>query len=324
VLALAAAVGMSASAQGWKPPRNSFGQPDLVGTWNTGSLTNLERSAQFKDLIVPDEQAEQVARQRYAANQRAQAPTDQSAGAPTDRNSNAGYNRFWLDPGSTLGKVKGAYRSSWIIDPPDGKIPFSAEGRRRAAEGEARLGYTDPESRPLPDRCIASVGRNGPPMMNGLYNNHFQIAQSPTHVLIHAEMMSNARIIALTDRHQPAAVAPLFGDSIGRWEGDTLVVETTNFNDYHRWQDHPAYLSASAKVTERFTRTADDELLYEFTVEDPNFYSQPWKGEMSWRKDGEISYEYACHEGNYALQGILAGARVFDSQGRAHAQGTGE
>jgi hypothetical protein len=324
VLALAAAAGLPADAQAWKPPHNSFGQPDLVGTWNTGSLTNLERSAQFKDLVVPDAQAEQIASQRYAATQRAQARTDQSTGAPTDRNSNAGYNRFWLDPGSTLGKVKGTYRSSWIIDPPDGKIPFSPQGRKLAAEGEARLGYSDPESRPLPDRCIASVGRNGPPMMNGLYNNHFQIAQSPTHVLIHAEMMSNARIIALTDKHQPAAVAPLFGDAIGRWDGDTLVVETTNFNDYHRWQDHPAYLSANAKVTERFTRVAEDELLYEFTVEDPNFYSQPWKGEMSWRKDGETSYEYACHEGNYALQGILAGARVFDAQGRPQVQGAGE
>jgi len=193
-----------------------------------------------------------------------------------------------------------------------------------AAASEARLGYSDPESRPLPDRCMASVGRNGPPMMNGLYNNHFQIAQSPTHVVIHAEMMSNARVVALTDKHQPAAVAPLFGDAIGRWDGNTLVVETTNFNDYHRWQDHPAYLSANARVTERFTRVAEDELLYEFTVDDPTFYSQPWKGEMAWRKDGEISYEYACHEGNYALQGILAGARVFDAQGRAQVQGTGE
>lgn len=317
ILALAAAAGLPAWAQqAWKAPRNSFDQPDLVGTWNSGSLTNLERSAQYKDLIVPDEQAEQAARQRYAANQRAQQPTDPSTGAPADRNSNAGYNRFWLDPGSTLGRVKGTYRSSWIIDPPSGRIPFSAEGRKLADANEARLGYSDPEARPLPDRCIASVGRNGPPMMNGLYNNHFQIAQSPMHVVIHAEMMSNARIIALTDKHQPAAIAPLFGDAIGRWDGDTLIVETTNFNDYHRWQDHPAFLSANAKVVERFTRVAEDELLYEFTVDDPTFYAQPWKGEMTWRRDGEISYEFACHEGNYSMQGILAGGRVLEAQGR--------
>ncbi|MDP3738789.1 MAG: hypothetical protein Q8R02_15450 [Hyphomonadaceae bacterium] len=322
-----ALMAMGAEAQtpsDWKAPRNSFGQPDLQGTWNSGSLTNLERTAQYKDLIVPDAQAEQAARQRYAANQRAQARTDQSAGAPTDRNSNAGYNAFWLDRGSTLGKVKGTYRSSWIVDPPDGRIPFSAEGRKLAAAAEARLGYSDPESRPLPDRCIASVGRNGPPMMNGLYNNHFQIAQSPTHVVIHAEMMSNARIVALTDRRQPSAIAPFFGDSIGRWEGDTLVVETTSFNPYHSWQDHPAFLSDKAKVTERFTRTAADELLYEFTIDDPTFYSQPWKGEMTWVRDGEISYEFACHEGNYAMPGILAGARVFEAQGRPLEQGAGE
>jgi hypothetical protein len=161
-------------------------------------------------------------------------------------------------------------------------------------------------------------------MMNGLYNNHFQIAQSPTHVVIHAEMMSNARIITLTDKHQPAAIRPLFGDAIGHWEGATLVVETTSFNDYHSWQDHPAYLSAKAKVVERFTRVSEDELLYEFTVEDPTFYSQPWKGEVTWRRDGEISYEYACHEGNYAMPGILAGARVLEAQGRPLEQGTGE
>jgi hypothetical protein len=317
LLALAAAAGLPAAAQqAWKAPRNSFGQPDLVGTWNNASLTNLERSAQYRDLVIPDDQAEQVARQRYAANQRAHAPTDQSTGAPTDRNSNAGYNRFWLDPGSTLGKVKGTYRSSWIIDPPSGRIPFSPEGRRLAAENEARLGYSDPESRPLPDRCIASLGRNGPPMMNGLYNNNFQIAQSPTHVLIHAEMMSNARIVTLDGKHQPGAIRPFFGDSIGKWDGDTLVVETTNFNDYHRWQDHPAYLSANAKVTERFTRVAEDELLYEFTVEDPAYYSQPWKGEATWRRNVEISYEYACHEGNYSMAGILAGGRVLEAQGR--------
>jgi hypothetical protein len=317
VLAATLVTGLAGAQQAaWTPPRNSFGQPDIGGTWSNASLTNLERSAQYKELVIPDAQAEQVARQRYAANQRAQAPTDQSTGAPTDRNTDAGYNRFWVDPGSTLGKVKGTYRSSWIIDPPDGKIPFSAEGKKLAAAGEARLSYSDPEARPLPDRCMASIGRNGPPMMNGLYNNHYVITQSPTAVAIHAEMMSNVRIVELTGKHQPAAIRPLFGDAIGRWDGDTLVIETTNFNDYHRWQDHPAFLSANAKVTERFTRVSQDELLYEFTVEDPTFYSQPWKGEMTWSIDGEKSYEYACHEGNYAMAGILAGARVFESHGR--------
>ena len=138
---------------------------------------------------------------------------------------------------------------------------------------------------------MASVGRNGPPMMNGLYNNHFQIAQSPTHVVDPRrddEQCPHHRADATSTSRRRSA--PLFGDAIGRWEGDTLVVETTNFNDYHRWQDHPAYLSAKAKVTERFTRVADDELLYEFTVDDPTFYSQPWKGEvtLAQRRRGQL------------------------------------
>ncbi len=313
---LAAAPAIAQPAEAWTAPRTAIGHPDFQGTWTNSSLTTLERSAQYRDLVVPDGQAEEIQRQRSAANQRAQARTDQSAGAPTDRNTAAGYNRFWTDPGASLGKVKGTYRSSWIIDPPNGRIPFSAEGRKLADAGEARLGYSDPESRPLPDRCMASIGRNGPPMMNGLYNNHYQIAQSPTHVAIHAEMMSNVRIIPLGATHQPAAIQPLFGDAIGKWEGDTLVIETTHFHPYHAWQDHPAYLSATARVTERFTRVAQNELLYEFTVDDPTYYSQPWKGEMTWTLDKERSYEFACHEGNYSMPGILQGARVLEAQGR--------
>jgi hypothetical protein len=313
-----------ALAQQWTPPKTSFGQPDLQGTWTSASLTGLERTAQYKTLIIPDEQAEQVQRQRYAATQRAQAPTDQKTGAPTDRNTANGYNRFWLDPGTTLGRVKGTYRSSWIIDPADGKIPFSPAGKKLAAAGEARLNYDGPETRPLPDRCMASIQRNGPPMINGLYNNHYVITQSPGAVAIHAEMMSNVRIVPLTDHHQPAAIHPLFGDAIGHWEGQTLVVETTNFNPLHAWQDHPAFLSETGKVTERFTRTGEKELLYEFTVEDPTYYSQPWKGELTFWSDGQKSYEYACHEGNYAMAGILRGARVLEAQGRPLEQGTGE
>jgi hypothetical protein len=128
-------------------------------------------------------------------------------------------------------------------------------------------------------------------------------------------MISHARVIPLKREHQPAAIGPLFGDSIGWWDGDALVIETTNFNDYHRWQDHPAYLSANAKVTERFTRVADDKLLYEFTVDDPAFYSQPWKGEITYWNDGANIYEYACHEGNYAMEGILQGARHREALG---------
>jgi hypothetical protein len=228
-----------------------------------------------------------------------------------------GYNAFWIDPGTRFGVVKGETRTAWITDPPDGKIPFSEAGRKLAHENEARLGYSDPEYRPLPDRCLATGGRTGPPMINGLYNNHYQIVQTPTHVLIHTEMISHARVIPLRRDHQKAAPAlqPLFGDSIAWWEGDKLVIESTNFSPYHKWQDHPAYLSEKAKVTEKFSRVSTSELLYEFTVDDPVFYSKPWKGEITYWNDGERIYEYACHEGNYAMTGILAGARVREAKG---------
>jgi hypothetical protein len=128
-------------------------------------------------------------------------------------------------------------------------------------------------------------------------------------------MISHARIIPLKRPHEPAALAQLFGDPIAHWDGDVLVIETTNFSPYHSWQDHPAYLSPTAKVTERFTRIADDQLLYEFTVDDPVFYAQPWKGEIAYWNDGKRIYEYACHEGNYAMDGILQGARHREALG---------
>ena len=159
-----------------------------------------------------------------------------------------------------FGVVKGETRTAWITDPPSGKIPYSEAGRKLAHAGEAKLGYSDPESRPLPDRCLATGGRTGPPMINGLYNNHYQIVQTPGHVMIHTEMISHARVIPLRreHEHQPAAIHPLFGDSVGWWEGDKLVIETTNFNPYHEWQDHPAYLSGNARVTEKFSRVSDE------------------------------------------------------------------
>ena len=229
-----------------------------------------------------------------------------------------GYNAFWIDPGTRFGVVKGETRTAWITDPPNGKIPYSDAGRKLAREGEAKLGYSDPESRPLPDRCLATGGRTGPPMINGLYNNHYQIVQTPTHVMIHTEMISHARVIPLATAHQPSAAAihPLFGDSIAHYEGDKLVIETTNFNPYHAWQDHPAYLSGKRQGhRDASAASSKDELLYEFTVEDPAFYSQPWSGEITYWNDGERIYEYACHEGQ------LRDGRHPPGRARARGQG---
>ena len=305
----------------YSAPRTPSGHPDLQGTWTNASITTLERADRYNSTVLRPEDVEKATREHP---QIVRLVTEDSANTPRsglltgrDLLMGRGYNAFWIDPGERFGVVKGETRTAWITDPPNGKIPYSEAGRKLAHEGDARLGYSDPESRPLPDRCLATGGRTGPPMINGLYNNHYQIVQTPTHVLIHTEMISHARVIPLAKEHKASArsIQPLFGDSIARYEGDKLVIETTDFSPYHAWQDHPAYLSARAKVTERFSRVADDKLLYEFTVDDPTFYSKPWSGEITYWNDGERIYEYACHEGNYAMAGILQGARVREAKG---------
>jgi hypothetical protein len=318
MLACTAAASAQAAA-GWTVPRKPDGHPDLEGTWTNASITTLERADRYASTVLSPAEVDAATRTHP---QIVRIETEDIANTPAtglltgrDLLMGRGYNAFWIDPGTRFGVVRGQARTAWITEPADGKIPYSAEGRRLAAAAEHRLGYDGPEVRPLADRCLATGGRTGPPMINGLYNNHYQIVQAPGHILIHTEMISHARIIPLTDHHEPGALRPLFGDSIAHWDGDALVIETTNFNDYHSWQDHPAYLSEHAKVTERFTRVSEGELLYEFTVDDPVFYSRPWKGEITYWNDHERIYEYACHEGNYAMTGILQGARVREALG---------
>ena len=302
----------------YAPPLSNDGHPDLQGVWTNASITTLERNERYPSVVLKPEEVEaatnahpQVVRQATDDNQK----LSDGLLDGSDLARGRGYNSFWIDPGKKFGVVKGETRTAWIVDPPDGRIPYSEAGKKLAAAANARLGYSDPESRPLNDRCLATGGRTGPPMTNGLYNNHYQIVQTPTHVMIHSEMISHARVIPLRDEHSPEATHPLFGDSIAHWDGDALVIETTNFSPYHSWQDHPAFLSEHATVTERFTRESDGELLYEFTVDDPNFYSKPWRGEMTWLRDDQRIYEFACHEGNYAMEGILMGARVREKRG---------
>jgi hypothetical protein len=146
-------------------------------------------------------------------------------------------------------------------------------------------------------------------MINGLYNNNYQIIQTSDRIVILNEMVQHARTVRLNGAHIPKNIRPLFGDSIGWWDGDTLVVETTNFSPLHSMYGHPAYLTVTGKVTERFTRYSPMQIFYEFTVDDPALYTQPWRGEVIFNKSNERIYEYACHEGNYAMLGILAGAR---------------
>jgi hypothetical protein len=323
VLALALAAGgagLALAQTPYAPPRMADGHPDLEGVWTNASITTLERPDRYPSIFIKPEEVDALTR---ANPQNVRLRTDDnqklSDGLATldgkDLAQGRGYNAFWIDPGTRFGVVNGQARTAWISNPSTGKIPYSDAGKKLAAAAEKRLGYGGPEVRPLADRCLATGGRTGPPMVNGLYNNHYQIVEAPGYVVIYTEMIAHARVIPITDHHGSAGLRPLFGDSIAHWDGDTLVIETTSFNDYHSWQDHPAYLSQNAKVTERFTRIAKDGLLYQFTVEDPVFYSQPWSGEVSFWSDGARMFEYACHEGNYAMEGILRGARVQEKKG---------
>jgi hypothetical protein len=239
-----------------------------------------------------------------------------------------GYNRFWIDPGNLVMRVNGEPRSS-IITTPDGRPPARKAGAQ-TAQAEQPSFYTllgtsptprgqsfdNPESRAT-ERCITSFGRNaGPPMFaNGFYNNSYQIVQSPEHVAIVTEMVHDARIVRLNSKHRTDDVRPYFGDSIGWWEGDTLVVETTHIPQSQQfmgsWKD--------LKVTERFKRVAPDRLYYAFTIEDPTLWDKPWGGEYEFSALDGAMYEYACHEGNYAMPNILLGARLQEAKATAPA-----
>jgi hypothetical protein len=299
-----------AHGQQYQPPRTPDGKPDLQGNWSNASITTLERNSRYANLVLSTDEVVR-ATQDHPQNVRLETDDNLVQGELLDGSdlaSGRGYNAFWIDPGTTFGNIDGEYRTSWIVDPPDGRIPFSDQGLEfKASLREKNSAFDGPESRPLAERCISTAMRVGPPMINGLYNNFYQIVQTPDYVMIRTEMVSHARIVPLNKQHGMATQAPMFGESVGYWDGDTLVVETTNFHPLQ--QETAISLSHDARVQERFTRASDEQIVYEFTVDDPNFYAQPWRGEVSFRQVPEGVYEFACHEGNYALSGILAGAR---------------
>ena len=301
----------------YEPPRMPDGTPSFDGVWSKSSLTTLERADEFKDLVIPTRVAQALMKRNDRFREASNLPTDPNEGAPEAGVAVEAYNTFWMDPGTKYAAVDGEYRSSWIVDPADGKLPYTQEGRQRMAQrlGRNRSGGSadNPEQRSSGERCTVGFGSSGgPPMLNVLYNNHLQFFQAPELVSILVEMNHNARMIRLNQDHREDAMAQWLGDSVGRWEGDTLVVETTNFHPDHSMRGstrHFLYMEPDTLVEERFTRVSDDVIFYEFTVTDEDLFSQPWKGEMPlWKTEGPI-YEYACHEGNYALPGILAGAR---------------
>ena len=300
----------SASAQSYEPPRTVNGKPNLQGTWSNASITTLERNSRYDSLVLSDDEINR-ATDEHPQNVRLATDDNMVAGQLPDGSDlprGRGYNAFWIDPGTRFGVINGEYRTSWIVDPADGRIPYSEQGRQlKAALRQKNSGFDGPESRPLAERCISTGLRTGPPMINGLYNNNYEIVQTPDYVVFHTEMISHARIVPLNSDHKMQALTPLFGESVGFWDGDTLVVETTNFSPLQA--EASISLSVDARVLERFTRVSDAQILYEFSIEDATYYSRPWHGQARFLATEDKVYEFACHEGNYALSGILAGAR---------------
>ena len=329
LVALAIAIAPAALAQAtYTVPRTPDGKPDFNGFWTNVSLTSLERSGQFKSLVIPEADAQRIEAGRAAADVRASLPTDPNSGAPKAGQDVGGYNNFYVDAGTHFAKINGETRSSWIIDPPSGKIPYTADGKKKFDESLhfVRNTFDGPETRPMAERCLVGFGSTGgPPMINVMYNNTYQFLQTPQHVVVVVEMNHDARIIPLGEAKQENP--QWLGNSKGRWEGDTLVVETTNFNpgeSLRTFFQNSYLLSPDAKVIERFTRIGDTQILYQFSVDDPKLFSQVWKAEMIFNQSKQPAYEYACHEGNYALPGILAGARKNEKLGLANYAEEGE
>jgi hypothetical protein len=293
----------------WTPPRTPDGQPDIGGVWTNATITPLERPADLADKQFFT-QEEATAYERKTAEQSNRDRRD----GPADADVTRAYNEAWWDRGS---KVVPSLRTSLIVDPPTGRMPAltpaAQEAARRRAEALQRPA-NGPEDRLIRERCI--VGDNvGPPMMPSAYNNNFQIFQSANYVAILSEMMHDVRIIPLDGRtHLASNLRSWLGDSRGRWDHNTLIVETTNFNGKISFRGSDENL----RVVERFTRTAPDLILYEFRIEDPTAFTAPWSAEVPLKATKGPIYEYACHEGNYGMVGLLSGARAQDAKNTVH------
>ncbi len=343
-------------------PRTASGRPDLSGSYDTATVTPLQRPRAFGDrLTLTAEEAAIVASdpdglastfnlapagsdERQAAREEAQragfetgdgnreAPPAGGDGSGGAAGNVGGYNTFWIDRGDDAFQINDEIRTSIITDPPNGRQPPRTEANRAAmaARGgsfrpnsgtawwleddlSAAGPYDHPEQRPHAERCLMGFGSTaGPPMLSVLYNNMKRIVQTDDTVMILVEMVHDARIVRMNAEHSPPEIRSWLGDSVGHWEGDTLVVDTTNFTD------NPSLGGASRNlhVVERFSRLDADTLLYGFTVDDPTVWTAPWSGEYPWPASDNKVYEYACHEANYSFGGILRGARVLEQDAR--------
>ena len=299
-----------AKAKSWTTPRTPDGHPDLQGIWTNATITPLERPAALAGkATLSDAEAK-----AYEVKDSQTNTLDEESSplvAATGSGAVGAYNNLFVDRGSELARVDGVKRTSLIVDPPNGKIPMLA-GRMRPMRAPGFGRYDSVKDRPLSERCLLGFGStSGPPMLPVLYNNNYQIVETPNAVMIMVEMVHDVRVIRINATHAPPDIRRWLGDSIGHWEGDTLVVDTTNFTD----QTHFRGSDENLHVVERFKRVDAATILYRATIEDPAVFARPWTIEYPFRATPGPVYEYACHEGNYAMPDILGGARRLETGG---------
>jgi hypothetical protein len=315
-ITVAAAPSLVAAAP-YKAPRNAAGQPDLQGVWTDASLTKLERPKEFHTLTINPKEAAAYER-GYTDHYRKAIAPDAAKAAPPPVEKVGPSASQWYEAPEGLARIDGRARTSWIVDPPDGHLPLTETARstERAAEFADHNVFDNPDARPIDERCIMGPWLPaGPPLVNPSDNTLLQIVQTRDYVVIETEMIHDTRIIPLGVGHRsPGGVRPWMGESVGHWDGETLVVETTGFNPGDSWQIGDAYvrMSPAAKVIERFTRTSPSEILYRYEASDPVYFTRPWRGEMPLRATHGPLFEFACHEGNYSFENTLAGARKTD------------
>jgi hypothetical protein len=309
-LLLAASLVAQSKTKAWAAPRTPDGHPDMQGVWTNATLTPVERPASVNGKATLSDAEAKVFEKKEADELQSQdGASDGPLIAAAGSSGTGGYNVLFIDRGAELARVDGAKRTSLIIDPPDGKVPALTAAAKQGSTGDFDR-YDAITDRPLSERCLLGFSSTaGPPMLPVLYNNNYQIVQTPDAVMILVEMVHDVRIIRMNGTHTPATVRKWLGDSIGHWDGDTLVVDTTNFTDQTKFEAS----SQDLHVIERFKRVDANTILYRATIDDPSTFTKIWTVEYPFRVTSGPVYEYACHEGNYAMTDIMGGARKAEA-----------
>lgn len=291
--------GPSLAAKPYRAPRTRYGTPDLEGLWTNASYTELERPAELKSLVVSPEDAKTWEAKLAKSGGVNAGPDPVGQGASE-----------FPESGSGLARIKGEIRGSWIVDPADGQLPYTDAARKMLKTPPYRHSdFDNPEQRPMAERCLAAEA-TGAPMINSPDTNVLQILQTRDTVVLLSEKYHDARVVRLDGASPSSAPRSWMGECAGRWDGDTLVVTTTRLRIAPQERSWGFWLSGEARIEERLTRIADDEIFYAFSVDDPSLYKQVWRGEMVFRTSPGPIFEYACHEGNYGIVNILGAARA--------------